>query len=163
MILFHGSYIEVKTPMLIVRNRALDFGNGFYTTTSLKQARRWAKLVALRHQAGCPVVNSYSFDAEQISALKVLEFSNASEDWLDFVVKNRTNNSASAEHSYDLIIGPVANDTTLSVINNFIAGVYTEEEAIKRLLPQNLTDQYCFLTPQSIGMLKFEGSESHDK
>ena len=32
-------------------------------------------------------------------------------------------------------------------------------EAVKRLMPQNLTDQYAFLTTRAIEILKFEGSE----
>jgi len=37
--------------------------------------------------------------------------------------------------------------------------VYTKEEAVKRLLPQNLTDQYAFLTNNALKLLVFEGSE----
>ena len=32
MILYHGSNTLVDKPQLIPQNRALDFGNGFYTT-----------------------------------------------------------------------------------------------------------------------------------
>lgn len=60
---------------------------------------------------------------------------------------------------YDLVIGPVANDSTLPVINDYIDGIYTKEEAVKRLLPQNLTDQYAFLTEHALKYLKFEGSQ----
>ena len=48
MILYHGSNIAVTEPQIIVSNRALDFGAGFYTTSSEEQAIRWAKLQALR-------------------------------------------------------------------------------------------------------------------
>lgn len=61
--------------------------------------------------------------------------------------------------SYDLVIGPVANDSTLPVIDDYMDGVYTKEEAVKRLLPQNLTDQYAFLTNEALRTLTFEGSE----
>ena len=44
MILYHGSNIEVTKPQIIVSNRALDFGAGFYMTSSEDQAIRWAKL-----------------------------------------------------------------------------------------------------------------------
>lgn len=63
------------------------------------------------------------------------------------------------DNSYDVVIGPVANDSTLPVIDDYMDGVYTKEEAVKRLLPQNLTDQYAFLTTKAIALLKFEGSE----
>ncbi len=34
MILYHGSNVVVTDPKIIKANRTLDFGNGFYTTTS---------------------------------------------------------------------------------------------------------------------------------
>ncbi|MDL2250672.1 DUF3990 domain-containing protein, partial [Lachnospiraceae bacterium OttesenSCG-928-J05] len=54
---------------------------------------------------------------------------------------------------------PVANDSTLPVIDDYMSGIYTKEEAVKRLLPQNLTDQYAFLTERAIRILIFERSE----
>ena len=53
----------------------------------------------------------------------------------------------------------MANDSTLPVIDDYIDGIYTKEEVVKRLLPQNLTDQYAFLTVKAIEILKFNGSE----
>ncbi|MBC8545194.1 DUF3990 domain-containing protein [Clostridiales bacterium NSJ-32] len=34
MILYHGSNVIVDKPRLIRQNRTLDFGSGFYTTTT---------------------------------------------------------------------------------------------------------------------------------
>ena len=39
MKLYHGSHIEVKNPKILTSSRVGDFGRGFYTTNSLKQAR----------------------------------------------------------------------------------------------------------------------------
>lgn len=36
MILYHGSNVVVSEPKLILQNRFLDFGFGFYTTTNQK-------------------------------------------------------------------------------------------------------------------------------
>lgn len=41
MILFHGSLQIVKAPRILVPTRTLDYGPGFYTTTSEQQAREW--------------------------------------------------------------------------------------------------------------------------
>ena len=60
---------------------------------------------------------------------------------------------------YDLVIGPVANDSTLPVIDDYADGRYTKAEAIERLLPQKLTDQYAFLTDIALSLLTFTGSE----
>ena len=48
MILYHGSSVEVKEPRLLKIQRELDFGKGFYTTSDLDQASRWAKRTAQR-------------------------------------------------------------------------------------------------------------------
>lgn len=40
MILYHGSNILVKIPQIIAPKKSLDFGTGFYTTSSLEQAKK---------------------------------------------------------------------------------------------------------------------------
>ena len=35
MILYHGSNVEVKEPILLKVQRELDFGKGFYTTSDM--------------------------------------------------------------------------------------------------------------------------------
>ena len=42
MIVYHGSYIEIKNPNLNNGRYNLDFGNGFYVTTMQEQAEKWA-------------------------------------------------------------------------------------------------------------------------
>ena len=41
--LYHGSYLEIQNPRILTPVRALDFGAGFYTTSSFNQAKTWAK------------------------------------------------------------------------------------------------------------------------
>ena len=50
MILYHGSNVEVKNPQIIDSNRALDFGKGFYLTSDVEQAKRWAVLTTERRK-----------------------------------------------------------------------------------------------------------------
>ena len=42
MLLYHGSPQIVRKPRILVPNRTLDYGIGFYTTTSEQQAHDWA-------------------------------------------------------------------------------------------------------------------------
>ena len=42
MFLYHGSHLEVKNPKILTSARTGDFGTGFYLTSNLEQARRWA-------------------------------------------------------------------------------------------------------------------------
>ena len=56
------------------------------------------------------------------------------------------------------MIGAVADDATLPVIDDYMDGRYTKEEAVCRLLPQNLTDQYAFCSAASLTCLIYQGN-----
>ncbi len=58
-------------------------------------------------------------------------------------------------NEWDLVIGPVANDQTASVIDLYVDGIFDENDAIKRLLPQKLKDQYTFKTEKALAQLHF--------
>ena len=154
--LYHGSNVAVEIPKILPKLRALDFGGGFYLTSSYVQAERWAKVIFKRRQEGQPIVNIYTFDDERAIALNVLQFKDANAVWLEFVVNNR---KALKVFDYDIVVGPVANDATLPVIDDYMDGRYTQEEAVRRLLPQNLTDQYAFCSEISLGYLTYQGSK----
>ena len=70
MQIFHGSDIEVKEPQILKTNRFLDFGIGFYTTTSYEQAENWAKRVSVRNDSKKCFICMYEFD--EIKAKKEL-------------------------------------------------------------------------------------------
>lgn len=152
--LYHGSNLVIERPKLLKGQRALDFGAGFYLTTSREQAAKWSRTVTRRNGKGTPTVNVYEFQATGLSALSVLEFETADGNWLDYVVKNRRGEGNTDD--YDIVIGPVANDNTLPVIDDYMAGVYTKEEAVRRLLPQNLTDQYALKSLDALSLLIFK-------
>lgn len=57
MILYHGSNMAVEQPKLLVQNRFLDFGTGFYTTENKEQAISFANKVYRRRKEGSPIVS----------------------------------------------------------------------------------------------------------
>ena len=63
--MYHGSLEKIETPEIRVPNRALDYGEGFYTTTSYKQAEDW---VRRKLDKDCPTgyVNTYELDDSSI-------------------------------------------------------------------------------------------------
>jgi hypothetical protein len=153
MKLYHGSNIAVSKPEILVSDRRLDFGTGFYLTTSSEQAQNWSELTVKRKGTGTPTVSIYEFDNQDLSGLKCLKFPRADKEWLRFVTANRKNENI--QNDYDLIIGPVANDRMMPVISLYFAGIYDEDETIKRLLPQMLRDQYVFRTELALQKLIF--------
>ena len=154
MILYHGSSIEVKKPILLKNQRELDFGKGFYTTSDLEQAAKWAKRTAKRRGVDKAFVTVYEVDNNDINNIRLLNFDSPNKDWLDFVVKNRKGEYIA--ENWDVISGPVADDQTAQVIDLYLDGLYDEEEAIKRFLNQKLKDQYTFKTLEAINLLKYK-------
>ena len=55
------------------------------------------------------------------------------------------------------MIGPVANDNTMPVINDYMSGMISEETALVLLKPQKLADQYAFLTWKGLAALRYMG------
>lgn len=153
MLLYHGSNMVVREPRILPNLRQLDFGGGFYLTSSKQQATKWAHAVTRRRNRGKAVLNTYKLDISNTDALNVLKFPEANGGWLDFVVANRR--GTDVDTSYDLVIGPVANDSTLPVIDDYMRGTYPKHIAIELLQPQNLTDQYAFLSEKALSLLTF--------
>ena len=153
MILYHGSNVEVKEPILLKVQRELDFGKGFYTTSDLEQAARWAWRTAKRRGESNAFVTVYEVNEDELKNIRLLSFDSPNVEWLNFVVKNRKGEYIAGD--WDIISGPVADDQTAQVIDLYLEGAYDEEEAIRRFLTQRLKDQYAFKTEKALEKLKF--------
>jgi hypothetical protein len=158
MNLYYGSNMSVRKPELLNSLRGLDFGRGFYTTSNREQALRFTENVVRRRKTGERTISIYEVDEIAIfSTCSFLKFDEADEHWLDFVVQNRTLTYKGT--AYDLVIGPVANDTVFNVIDLYIDGILDKDETIKRLKIRKLFDQWTFCTEKAISFLKFRNSE----
>ncbi|MDR2380119.1 MAG: DUF3990 domain-containing protein [Bifidobacteriaceae bacterium] len=155
MRLFHGSNLQVATPVLIGQQRGLDFGPGFYTTSNPRQARAFARSVVRRAGNGVATVSEYDFDAELAQAtLSVKRFVGPDLDWLDFVLANRGSRGGS-DHSFDLVVGPVADDDVFAVLQAYEAGFLDRVQTLAALQARRLYDQYVFTTLNGLGWLRF--------
>ena len=157
MILYHGSNLTVSEPRLVVQNRFLDFGYGFYTTTNKVQAVGFADKVTKRRKEGIPTVSIYEIDEEKAFAeCSVLRFDAPNEAWLDFVSDNRAGNYSGKP--YDFIYGPVANDDVYTTFTLSTAGVLTKELTIEALKIKKLYNQLVLTSPKALAFLKFVGT-----
>lgn len=154
MILYHGSNVEVKEPILLKVQRELDFGKGFYTTSDLEQAARWAERTAKRRGESNAFVTVYEVNEDELKNIRLLSFDSPNVEWLNLVVKNRKGEYIA--ENWDIISGPVADDQTAQVIDLYLEGAYDEEEAIRRFLTQRLKDQYAFKTNEALKLLIFK-------
>lgn len=87
---YHGSIEEVKKPEIRQSNRSLDYGIGFYTTTSYEQAKRLVERRMKDKGVSVGYVNIYELNDEVIKNMKSLFFDKPTEEWVSFVMKNRT-------------------------------------------------------------------------
>lgn len=155
MTLYHGSLQIVEQPKILEAYRPLDFGTGFYTTTSLQQAMRWVKLRMEQNNVSVGFVNQYEYTPHK--GLKTRRFQSANEAWVDFVHANRT--VQNYNHDYDVVTGPVANDNVYLSFNLYESGIITKRELIQRLKTYKLVDQLLFHTEQSLETLKYCGNK----
>ena len=154
MILYHGSTELVEKPEIRKSESFLDFGIGFYTTTSYVQAERWAKTKMRRGNVKPGFVSVYEFDFEKAKKeLSIKHFEAADEEWLSFVVGHRRGETAG--DSFDMHIGPVADDNVYQSIRLFESGAYDAEYTVKKLKTEILQDQWAFHTDRILEYISF--------
>lgn len=147
MTVYHGSYTVVKEPKVVKSRNTKDFGNGFYCTIIREQAERWAR----RYET--PMVNAYTVRMDE--SLKILEFSDMTEEWLDFIIDCRHGKT----HDYDIVIGAMANDQIYNFIADYMDGIITREQFWVLARFKYPTHQINFCTPKAIECLEFVSSE----
>lgn len=159
MIIYHGGFSEIQKPQILEPKRTLDFGSGFYATTSFEQAKKWAVTKKDRFHFQNAIVNQYEFDKSilQTAELNCKIFEKADEEWLDFVVSNRQNINFS--YDYDIVFGAVANDNVYASINLYEQGFLGKKELLEELMAWKYVDQFCFHTEKSLKYLQFKKSE----
>jgi len=155
MILYHGSSVVVEEPRLIIPNRTLDFGTGFYTTANRTQAAEFAGIVMLRRSADTQFVSVYKYDMGQAEkGLAILRFTEPDENWLDFVCRNRQGKHTG--NHYDIVIGPVANDKVYATIGLYESGFFTKEQAIESFRINPLFDQVVLRSDSALSLLIYQ-------
>lgn len=160
MKIYHGSTFIVKEPNLEILNYRTDFGKGFYTTTDFEQAKRWTLIKKRRFEEKNSnelkrYVNIYEYTENE--KLKILDFLGATEEWLDFIYKNRTSNKLL--HDYDIVKGPVADDNLFATLKLYEKNYASKEETIKALKTYKLINQISFHTEKALESLKYLGTE----
>lgn len=153
MKVYHGSIERVEQPEMRKSNRTLDYGSGFYTTTSYEQAEAWVRRKMSEQKADLGYVNTYEFDKDSVNDICLLEFEQPNEEWVDFVMKNRTRKDF--KHNYDIVYGPVANDRVYAAFALYEGGLIDVKTLIADLKTYKLIDQYLFHTEKSLRTITF--------
>jgi hypothetical protein len=153
MKVYHGSDTLVSVVDLLKCKPNRDFGRGFYVTKLLSQAEDMARRVA-RYTKRTPVITEYEFDeyACEDPDLKVLRFDDYNEEWLDFVVLNRSADKRRQAHDYDIVEGPIADDRISRNITGYLKGKIAKDDFLE-MLKHSENHQICFCTINSLQML----------
>lgn len=140
MTVYHGGYQAVERPEI---KYTKDFGNGFYCTIIKEQAQRWARRYTSK------IVSVY--DVRLISGLRILEFKEMSDDWLDFIADCRSGKT----HDYDIVIGAMADDQIYSYVADYIEGSITREQFWILARFKYPTHQIVFCTDDALKCLTY--------
>jgi hypothetical protein len=170
MTLYHGTIYQFDTIDLNRSRPFKDFGRGFYVSRTESQAER----IAIRNRrfendllvesGNKPTaqawVYTYKFHTDALSQLNVKEFTEPNDEWVRFVVKNRS--SRKQQHEYDIVVGPTANDDTNVVVQAFLNRVYGDPNSelairifLQFILPDRLPRQMFFGTQKAASLLRF--------
>lgn len=155
--LYHGSNVAIENIDLSRSKKGKDFGQGFYLNANPDQAMAMANRTFLLMNEGQPTLSCFEFDDDKANEmhLNIKVFPEYSEEWAEFVVKNRKNNSTTPAHSYDIVIGPIADDTVGVQIRRFIQGYLSASALVEELKYRgDHAVQYFFGTPKAIKLLK---------
>jgi hypothetical protein len=161
MKVYHGSYMEIRTINLSLGRPNRDFGRGFYVTKFQKQAQEWAERKGEDNKTEA-FVSEFVFDEYiwEDTDLKLLRFEDYSENWLDFVVKNRLNRSRNQVHDFDIVEGPIADDAVTVRVNDYIRGDISKQDFLEELKFRKPTHQICFCTTASLQALEYTDSRA---
>jgi len=151
LILYHGSQQIVKYPEIRTAKFNKDFYFGFYCTIIREQAIKWATRYPISG-----FVSEYKYIEN--ANLRIKRFEIMTEEWLDFIADCRLGKP----HDYDIVEGPMANDTIFNYVQNFVDGKISREAFWALAKFKKPTHQISFHTARALGTLEFlRGDEVH--
>ena len=143
-IIYHGSRQIVRTPEIRIGHYTKDFGPGFYCTDLKAQAKRWAA------RFNTPGFISI-FRHDETQRLKKKLFPKMTNAWLDFIVACRLG----IPHSYDLVEGPMADDSIFNFVQEFADGNISRQAFWALAKFRYPTHQISFHTSAALGTLTY--------
>ncbi len=167
MILYHGTNVDFEKIDLTRAEPYKDFGTGFYLTTLYEQAVQMAKRKS-RIFGGKPCVLSFEAPENLLSlpSLHIKRFEKPTKEWAVFIINNRNREFdvhasplSNRDNKYDIVYGPVANDTLTTLIQRYHHGFIDEEILLREMKYVSPTEQYSFHTEAAVALLKKVGAE----
>lgn len=147
MTVYHGGCESIETPEIRRGRNTKDFDTGFYCTIIKEQEQRWARRYDTK------IVSIYEVMLN--TKLKIKEFKELSEEWLDFIIACRSGTI----HDYDIVIGAMADDQIYNYISDYMDGAITREQFWVLAKFKYPTHQIVFCTNEALKCLNYRGYE----
>lgn len=142
--LYHGSGEIIYFPEVRKTKYTKDFSWGFYCTKNYEQASRWAER---KHSNG--VINVYRYTENE--ELNIKKFEKMTDEWLDFIADCR----AGKVHEYDIVEGPMADDTIWNFVEDLVSGEISREAFWALVKFKYPTHQIVFCTQKALECIKY--------
>ncbi len=152
MKLYHGSNMVIDQIDLSKCKPFKDFGQGFYLTEIKEQAEQMARRTSAIY-GGKPIVTEFELDEIALKNLSVKTFEEPNEEWALFVMANRSRKNMQSIHSFDIVRGPVADDTIATLFRNFDDGLIDLQMLVNGLKYKKVSSQYFFHSAEAIKYL----------
>ena len=149
MLLYHVGFSEIQHPDVHFGRSNADFGPGFYTSPDKSFSEKWGK----KRRGEKTILNTYELDEAN---LKIKRFERDKE-WFDYIFSNR-NFKEDKFKDYDVIIGPIANDTIYDTWGVLTSGLVNSEKALEVLQAGPCYEQVNIKSEKAASNLKFLSS-----
>ena len=154
MKLYHVGYEEIKNPDINYGRKIADFGQGFYLSLERSFSEKWAHF----RNGLTTYLNIYDLNEEN---LKIKTFQK-DEEWYHYIFNNR-NGYKDNLTEFDVVIGPIANDTIYDVWGILTSGFISPENSLEVLRLGESYTQVVIKSEKANDNLKWISSEILDK
>ncbi|MCR4950426.1 MAG: DUF3990 domain-containing protein [Solobacterium sp.] len=148
--LYHTGFQVIEKPDLLAGRKNADFGQGFYLSNNEEFSRRWAR----QHKGMTTYLNTYELDPE---GLRIKRFVRDAE-WFEYIFANRADRPDQLT-DYDVIMGPIANDTIYDTWGILTSGWLSSEQALRVLKKGNPYEQIVIKSEKALAALRFTGAD----
>ena len=149
MNIYHVGFSKIETPDIHFGRKNADFGQGFYVSPNKDFAKKWGK----KRNGLDTIFNEYFLDDTGLN-IKTFE---RNEEWFNYITNNRQNKDDYLKE-YDIIIGPIANDTIYDTYGALTSGMIPMDIVLKVLCAGPQYTQIVLKTQKAVDNLKFISS-----
>ena len=144
--LFHTGFSVIEEPDIRAGRKNADFGQGFYLSDDSEFSKRWAR----ERRGQKTYINEYELD---VSGLRIKHLARDGE-WYDYIYSNRTG-TADLLSDYDVITGPIANDTIYDSLGTTTSGFIKRDQALRLLMIGPVYEQTAIKSEKALQALRF--------